>query len=156
MGIRRSEPTLSDELPSNQSAVPLLEKNKKDAFVLYLENLSNETGIPYLAEIDIEDIDSELIRKLSLMLVREQQALPLWKENDELLVAISNPYDTSILNDYKIFYECPTNPVLFHPLRLPELINKAFDRAAQSASAVIEQMTQEGEIEEGEIEELVV
>lgn len=148
MGIRRSEPTLSDELPSKQSAVPLLEKNKKDAFVLYLENLSNETGIPYLAEINIEDIDSELIRKLSLMLVREQQALPLWKENDELLVAISNPYDTSILNDYKIFYDCPTNPVLFHPLQLPELINKAFDRAAQSASAVIEQMTQEGEIEE--------
>ena len=26
MGIRRSEPTLSDELPSKQSAVPLLEK----------------------------------------------------------------------------------------------------------------------------------
>ena len=51
------------------------------------------------AEINVDDVDPELIRRLSLMFV--VTSLTFMDEEGVRLVAISNPYDTSILNDYK-------------------------------------------------------
>lgn len=133
MGIRRT--TLATE--ENLSALE------------HTKYLSEESGIPFVKNIDIEKIDVALIRPLSLMLAREQLALPLWRvaDSDSIEVAICSPTATSIIDEYRIFYGASIVPVLVPSDVLPSLINKAFDRATQSASDVMEEMEREGEVE---------
>ena len=137
MGIRRT--TLAIEETSSPT--------------VQVKSLAEESGLPYLETIDIEKINVELIRPLSLVLVREQLALPLWiTENDELEVAISDPSSLSIIDEYRIFYGKSIVPVLLPKDKLPALINQAFDRATQSASDVMEEMERDGEVQkDGEI-----
>jgi general secretion pathway protein E len=114
-----------------------------------LELLSSETGMPYLTEIDIEAIQPELIRPLSLMLAREQLAIPLWERDGVLEVAVTTPRSQNILDEFRLYYNKPVRGVLVHEDYLPAVINQAFDKATQSASDVMEQMAQDGEIERG-------
>ena len=56
------------------------------------------------------------------------------------------------MDEFRIYYQSPIKTILLHPEYLPDLINKAFDRATQSASDVMQEMEQDGQIEqEGEI-----
>lgn len=139
MGIRRT--TLAVEDISSVSPIT------------QVQNLSEETGISYLETIDLEKIDVELLRPLSLMLVREQLALPLWRTEDgEIQVAIADPSSLSIIDEYRIFYGKSISPILCPKETLPNFINQAFDRATQSAHDVMEEMERDGEVEkEGEI-----
>ena len=85
MGIRRDHSeTGFSALSSIESTAPVLPSP--------VANLSQQTGFAIVDNIDVEDIDPELIRPLSLTLVREQKALPLWERDGVLEVAISDPY----------------------------------------------------------------
>ena len=44
-----------------------------------LRQYSSMSGYEYTMSIDLEKIDSKLIRNLSLALAREQEFLPLWR-----------------------------------------------------------------------------
>ena len=138
-----------------------------------LRYLSDSSGYDYTLSIELEKIENTLIRNLSLTLAREQEFLPLWRIGDAplsiepledteaqsevldtrpILVAISNPNNTAILDEPKFFYNSDIIPLLFPEDQLPILINQAFDKAAQSASDVLGEMAEDGELEEdGEI-----
>lgn len=141
MGIRRT--TLAVEEAAPQTEV--------------LKTIAAENSLSFLPTVNLDKIDVELIRPLSLMLVREQLALPLWKETDEqnkehLVVAICDPAALNIIDEYRMFYKMSISPVLVPSDLLPNLINQAFDRATQSASAVMEEMERDGDVEkDGEI-----
>lgn len=141
-----------------------------------LRSLGEVFGFDYTLSIDIERIDNNLIRNLSLTLAREQGFLPLWREgeipqqlhrdeNEEeaedtepikderpILVAIADPNNTAILDELHFFYNVEILPILYPEDQLPKLINQAFDKAAQSASDVLGEMAEDGDLEEdGEI-----
>lgn len=141
-----------------------------------LRSLGEVFGFDYTLSIDIEKIDNNLIRNLSLTLAREQGFLPLWREgeipqqlhrdeNEEeaedtepikderpILVAIADPNNTAILDELHFFYNVEILPILYPEDQLPKLINQAFDKAAQSASDVLGEMAEDGDLEEdGEI-----
>jgi general secretion pathway protein E len=143
MGIRRK---------SIDSVVSEKIEGRSPSTKEYLEILSKETGLHFIEEVDLGDLEVELIRPLSLLLCREQQALPLWKKDDIIEIAICNPSSQNIIDEFRLYFNCPVKPVLLHPNYLPNLINQAFDRATQSASDVMEEMEKDGQIEtEGEI-----
>ena len=79
-------------------------------------------------------------------------ALPLWMKDGQLEVAIGDPSQFQLLDEYRIFFGKPIRPVLVDATKLPAWINQAFDRATQSASALMEEMERDGEVEkDGEI-----
>ncbi len=109
-------------------------------------------GLPFLEALNLDELDAQFIRQLSLGLVREQMALPLWIKDGHLEVAIASTDRFQLLDEYRIFFGHPIQPVLVPAKALPEWINQAFDRATQSASDVMEEMERDGEVErEGEI-----
>ena len=93
MGIRRvnlddlveKERSLRQQIPSPAPA----QSNLTNAQLMWLKAVSRESGLPWLAEVEVENIDPELIRPLSLMIAREQMALPMWERNGKLEVAIA-------------------------------------------------------------------
>ena len=51
-----------------------------------IKALAQKIGFHHLETVDLEDLETDLIRGLPLSLAREQQFLPLWKLDDGLVV----------------------------------------------------------------------
>ena len=53
--------------------------------------IADQHGLEYLETIDLERVDVDLVRRISLGLARDQGVLPLWIEDEVLHVAIGGP-----------------------------------------------------------------
>jgi general secretion pathway protein E len=159
MGIRReplqdvlvhrgADPALLEEAreQAEEGGFDIIEGISRNGVVegeLLVKSLSQITGLPYLLEVDIEAIQSDLVRKLSLGLAREQGVLPLWVRGDHVEVAIASPRALPALDDLRVVFGLMVQPVLVAPDLLRDSTNKAFDKAMLSASDVIDEMGKE-------------
>lgn len=74
---------------------------------------AKSVGLPFLETLNLDDLDAQFIRQLSLGLVREQMALPLWIKHGHLEVAISSTDRFQLLDEYRIFLDIPSSPFWF-------------------------------------------
>jgi hypothetical protein len=105
--------------------------------------LADAVGLPFLPTVDIDAIDVNLVRPLPLAMAREQGVLPLWDRDGAVEVAIASPRSIHALDDLRVLFGRPVRPFLVAPEVLRESTNRAFDKAARNATAVIEEI--EGE-----------
>ena len=77
-------------------------------------------------------------------------ALPLWVKDGHLEVAIGDPSQFKLLDEYRIFFGKPIRPVLVDAPKLSAWIKSGIFVRAQSASALMEEMEREGEVEKEE------
>jgi general secretion pathway protein E len=109
--------------------------------------LSQLSGLPVVDEVDVGALDVELVRPFPIHLAREHVILPLYVADGELVVGMGDLQAFTTLDDLRVLHNLPVRPVLVPADKLQEAINKAYDKAAASASAVLDQA---GEGEEGE------
>ncbi len=105
--------------------------------------VAESCSLPFLDEIELERVDEELVRRISLGLAREQGVLPLWVARGRLVVAVAGPRSLPALDDLRVLFEMPVDPVMLAPATLRDLTNKAFDKASRTASAVMEEVAEE-------------
>ena len=118
-----------------------------DAAVLG-QAIADSLGLPYLDQIDIEQVDETLVRRVSLGLARENGILPLWERNGAVEVALTAASALPCLDDLRVLYGQPVRGLVVSPTLLREATNQAYDKASQSASAVMEEMDDEAGGEE--------
>ncbi len=100
-------------------------------------------GLPWHPSIELDGIDLTLVRPLSLALAREEGILPLWLDGPAVRVAVCDERGLAMLEDLRVLYGKPVRPLLVPSDVLRDATNKTFDRAAQSASAVMEQIKED-------------
>ncbi len=110
---------------------------------LIAQSLSEITGLPILGDIDIDDVDSELVRQMPLGLAREQGVLALWNKEGVIEVGIAAPSALPSLDDLRVLFGKPIRALLVAPGRLRELTNLAYDKASRTASSVIDEIEEE-------------
>jgi general secretion pathway protein E len=115
---------------------------------LLVTSLSQVTGLPWLPAVDIDAVDVDLVRHLTLGLAQRQGVLPLWERDGVVEIAISTPRALQSLDDLRVLIGMPVQPILLAPATLTETINKAFDKAAKNADEVIGEMEDNAEGEE--------
>jgi general secretion pathway protein E len=115
---------------------------------LLVTSLSQVTGLPWLPAVDIDAVDVDLVRHLTLGLAQRQGVLPLWERDGVVEIAISTPRALQSLDDLRVLIGMPVQPILLAPAILTETINKAFDKAAKNADEVIGEMEDNAEGEE--------
>ena len=101
------------------------------------------TGMPLMTEIDAERIDVDLVRRVPMLNAREHGVLALWEENGRVLAAIANPNSVAAVDDLRVLYGRPVQPVLVPADVLRDAIGKAYDKAAQTAASVVSEMEDE-------------
>lgn len=112
--------------------------------------IAEQHGLSYLETIDMERVNVDLVRRISLTLARDQGVLPLWIEGEQLHVAIAGPRSLAGLDDLRVLFERPVHGWMVDADTLKEATNKAFDKATRSASEVMSEIdegvgTQEGQ-----------
>ena len=110
-----------------------------------LRVLAEVTGLSVVEEIDMERVDVDLVRQLPLGLAREQGVLPLWEEGGRIVVAISSPEALVSTDDLRVLFGLPVRPCLMRHDHLRDAINRAFDKASRTASAVMDEIREEEE-----------
>ena len=100
--------------------------------------LGSLSGLPVLSDIPPEAVDAELVRRVPLNLAREKGFLPMYVAEGELVVGISDLHAQTALDDLRLLTGLPVRPVLVPADLLERLTNDAYDRAAKSASDILD------------------
>ena len=125
------------------SLFELLQRSQNVDAALLCRTLSELTGLEARTEVDLEAVDVDLVRQLPLGLAREQGLLPLASLEGVVEVAIASPESVDAADDLRVLFGQPVRLVLLPHNTLRDAINKAFDKAARTASAVVEEMKEE-------------
>ncbi|MEC7241681.1 MAG: type II secretion system ATPase GspE [Myxococcota bacterium] len=125
------------------SLFELLQRSQNVDAALLCRTLSELTGLEARTEVDLEAVDVDLVRQLPLGLAREQGLLPLASLEGVVEVAIASPEAVDAADDLRVLFGQPVRLVLLPHNTLRDAINKAFDKAARTASAVVEEMKEE-------------
>ena len=114
--------------------------------------LAEVLGLPYRDAIDHEAVEVDLVGSISLAMAREEGFLPCWKDGGFVRVAVADGRALSILEDLRLLYQMPVRPFVVSADVLRNATNKAYDRAAKSASATLEGIIEDGlDQEEGDL-----
>jgi general secretion pathway protein E len=116
--------------------------------------LSQMSGLPVLTEFDVDQVEADLIRRFPMGEAREHGVLPLYRTGGDVVVALSKLSAIRVLDELRLLLGSPTRPVLMPADVLDATIQTAYDRAARSASAVLDDV-EEGAVA-GEGEDLVL
>jgi general secretion pathway protein E len=111
--------------------------------------IADSLGLPFLDAIDVEQVDESLVRKVSLGHARENGVLPLWERDGHVEVALTSSQALPSLDDLRVLFKRPVQGLVVTPALLREATNQAYDKASQSASAVMEEMDEDHGGEEG-------
>ncbi len=132
---------------SERSGVSLMEGAQRVQAVLpaaAAQALAEMLGLPFRDKLELDAIDAELVRPISLAMAREEGVLPLWRDGAFVRVAISDAKALTLLEDLRVLYKAPVRPFVVPSDVLRDATNKAFDRATRSAATVMEEIREEG------------
>ncbi|MBF0361922.1 MAG: Flp pilus assembly complex ATPase component TadA [Oligoflexia bacterium] len=101
--------------------------------VLCLQN-----NIPYLNEINVDDIDPNITRNLTINYSKQHEALPILETDYSITVAVSDPFNFNVVNDLQIIFNKKVIVVVTTSLKLQDAINRVYERANQNLVDSIE------------------
>ena len=105
--------------------------------------LSALSGLPVLESIDHEALQPELVLKFPLSLARDRGILPMYVVEEELVVGMGNLSALPTLDDLRVLHGLAVRPVLVPSDILRDAINEAYERAAKSASAILDDVDEQ-------------
>jgi len=123
----------------------LLREDRVDEKTL-LEAMSIETGVPFSHQLDLDSIDPALVAPLQITWAKQYNVLPLEKKDDVVRVAVSDPLNLAPLDDLRVLYGTPVQPLLAPASVILAGINRVFDRL-QNADQVAAEVGAEGGID---------
>ena len=134
-----NEGLLNDEqAQSAQTAA----KDAKQPFVTYLVNhkilasdaiaaiASQEFGVP-IFDINAMNLDMAATSLIQEKLIRQHNALPLFKRGKRLYIAVSDPTNLQALDEFQFNTAMNTYPILVDEQKLSSVIEKALDKTDQ-------------------------
>jgi general secretion pathway protein E len=109
----------------------------KKNFVLpheILKALCAQLDLPFVEDLKPNEIDSVLVSKLPINYAKAKEVLPLArygdpKLGDTLMVAVSNPFNLSAIEDMRVATGCRIQLVVSTPARIQDAINRVYERA---------------------------
>jgi general secretion pathway protein E len=119
-----------------QAVVSLGYLNEEEA----LEALGRQLGLPVRATLRPEDVDAELVARVPITFAKGASLLPLgMTERGTLRVAISDPFDTTSLDDLRLLFDgVEVETELTTRREILTTIHEVYDRGADSITDIVE------------------
>jgi len=139
----RIEEARAASVKANLSLVQAIQRTDAVPPKVLAQALSELSGLAMVESIDPERVEVDLLQSISMMLAREQGFLPLWREDGHVVAAIADLGTLAMVDDLRVLYHQPVRAVLMSSDVLRDSINKAYEKAAKSASDVLDNMEDE-------------
>jgi type IV pilus assembly protein PilB len=96
---------------------------------------AHEFGLPIL-DIDALELDQEVTKQVDEKLIRQHNALPLFKRGNRLYLAVSDPTNLQALDEIKFHVGATTEAVLVEEDKLARSIEKAIEASDTTLSDI--------------------
>ena len=97
-----------------------------------------QIGIPYQAEIKVEEIDPNLVRDLSINYAKLHEILPCLESEFTVTVFMSNPFNYNVINDLHMIFKKEVKIICTLGHRIQDAINKVYEKANRNLVDSIE------------------
>ncbi len=94
--------------------------------------LAQQYRLPFQAHIDEHTLDSSLILKVPINYAKKNNLLPLGSDGNGITVAIADPANFEPLDDLRLLFGKPIQPVVAPLEVINEAINRAYDQATST------------------------
>jgi general secretion pathway protein E len=112
-----------------------------------LKALSIQMGLPYENRINTDEISSDLLTPLPINFAKKNEMLPLRKDGNAVVVAISDPTNYNALDDLRIIYGTRVKPVIASGYEIMNAINAAYNKEQGEGNAAMNELDENmGEI----------
>jgi general secretion pathway protein E len=98
--------------------------------------LGQQLGLPFEEALDADEIDPQLVSKMSLSWARQNGILPIEKFEDRVRVVVVDPLNTYALDDVQMLLSMEVEPVIAARQVVMDAIHKVFDRRAGADQVV--------------------
>lgn len=120
--------------------------SEKDLYTL----LANQMGVKYVSLQNV-DLEADIVMNISQTLAQKHMAIPIYIENDKLVLAMSDPSNILALDDISLYSNMEIIPVLASPREIAISINKYFGE--QVVNNAVEEFKIENGLTDYEVEE---
>jgi general secretion pathway protein E len=97
--------------------------------------LAQEYQLPFLAQIDEQAIQGELIAKVPINYAKKNRLLPVRIDGNGIIVAVADPANYEALDDLHVLFGKPIHPVVVPGEVIVQAINHAYDQATSTSAA---------------------
>lgn len=111
-----------------------------------LKALSIQLGFPYENKIDVDAITPELVATLPINYAKQNEVLPLRKEDDALVVAIADPTNFYALDDLRMLFGCEIKPIIASSYEIVNAINAVYNKISGAGEEMVSELTGAEEI----------
>lgn len=100
--------------------------------------ICHQTGIPYLTDLNIDEINPELTIKIPINYAKENEILPILETDVNVSVVITDPFNFDALNDLREIFKKEINILVCSPLKVNDAINRVYEKANRNMVDTLE------------------
>lgn len=105
-----------------------------------LRALSIQLGFPYESKIDVETIDLSLIDNLPINFAKENEVLPLKRDDEMLTVAMADPTNFNAVDDLRLLYGIDIHPVIAGSYDIINAINALYNKTTDKSQSAMDEL----------------
>jgi general secretion pathway protein E len=95
-------------------------------------------GLPYSATVSLGEHAAELLARIPLAFAKHYQLLPLVQHDGVVTVAVADPRAIAALDDLRLLFGVPVQPLVVPKPALHEALTRAYDQASHSAQDLLD------------------
>ncbi len=108
-----------------------------------LAALGIQIGIPFIKEIDVNQIDPEWVKEIPIAYARQSEVLPVSMDDETVSVVLSDPFNIQCLDDLRVIFQREVKPMLAESKLVLDSINRVYERVRQNFVSEISDETEE-------------
>ncbi len=105
-----------------------------------LRSLAFQLSLPYYDRLPVNDIDPSLVENIPIQFCRDNQLLPIARDEFNVGVAVSDPLNIFPIDDLRLILSTNINLIVCSPTVIQNSINRVYERSNDASQKVIEEL----------------
>jgi general secretion pathway protein E len=95
--------------------------------------LAEEAGLPFVTDIKADQVPADLVERTPINFARQHGLLPIGRDGERIIVAVSNPLDPAPLDDLRVLLNAKIVPVAAPLEAIERAVNRVYERKDENA-----------------------
>lgn len=91
--------------------------------------ICHQINIPYIQELNVEEIDPEIISHLPINYAKTHELIPILETEEDVSVVMTDPFNFDAINDLRELFRKNIIVIVSSPLKVNDAINRVFEKA---------------------------
>jgi general secretion pathway protein E len=91
--------------------------------------ICSQISVPYISEINVEEIDPNLTGNISINYAKNREVLPFLETEDSITILLTSPFNNEAINDLHEIFKKQVEIMVTSPLKIHDAINRVYEKA---------------------------